>query len=817
MSKNRYRPILNNAVYPDVSLQQAREDVAWYRQCGYGGFAINGTTRQPLESLEDWLPGYMASCRNYVQAAREQELDVWIFDEWGYPSGCACGQVLTDERYRAKKYRICYDVLLEPGQTLELPCPDKFVSACAFPVDYFSFYTPAGSGERILPSDGRLQYAAQRRTRVVAVGWEYLTFVTHVMKKAVPGDPTIGTIDILSREAVARFLQCMHERYVPVLGEEFGKTVKGFFYDEPEICYDFPCTEELPAYYAERFGSPLEDILPELMAWMPPHSGLISQQGATERLKKEFDAYSHAWTELLARNFYGQIQEWCRAHGLLSIGHQDLDHALVSLRTVSGDFWANSARNDRPGVDVIWDQVAPDKFADFPRYAGSAKRTMQKSGAISETFAEMGPSMYPDRMRYTMEQQLLRGIDQFFLYTNHSREDANVRHFAAAVNDRVTRTAELLAQGRPGAQIAVYVPMDAIAFAAAHSDPHLHNSDPQAWQRVDALARRLCYFPLEYEYAWQGTLGSLGWRCMKVLLLAGETDLPEEDAAAIRAFCAAGGQVVSLGKPCLPLEDIAAFYPTADAWLAEWKAPLTVQPLQGRPVSVSLATRLLPQGRLYFLLNESDAPAVVRLTPPSGGIWRQLEQTSGLWQDEQRTREVEFQPRELKIFCRLEREGTEAPVRRGEPLPLTAWSLTGPGDSAPRPLEALLPWPQLGLGDYTGFAAYQTQFDWPGGPAELDLGDVRFAAVVTLDDGAPYPLPLAPHRLQLPLTAGRHTLKVEVLNSNANRLYSGEDTGRRNFSGSYWMLYQFERAYLDCGLLGPVKLTPLQPADSADC
>lgn len=806
MEKNRYRPILNNGVYPDVSLQQARAEVAWYKQCGYGGFAINGSTHQPLKDVQDWLPGYLESCKNYVQAAKEQELDVWLFDEWGYPSGCACGQVLTQERFRAKKYRVCYDIVLEAGQSITLPCTPRFVCASVFPVDYFSFYCPQGKGTRVFPQNHQVVYTASQKVRLVAVEWEYLTFVTHVMKKAEPGDPTIGTIDLLNREAVQRFLQCMHEWYVKPLGEEFGKTVQGFFYDEPEICWHFPYSEELPAYFEKSFGYALEEVLPELLVWSAPESGLINLNGGFERLHQAYEDYTHAWTQLLAESFYGQIEAWCHAHNLLSIGHQDLDNQLKTLRTVSGDFWQNSAHNDRPGIDVIWDQIAPGKFVDFPRYAGCAKRTLQKSGAISETFAEMGPSMYPDLMRYDMEHQILRGIDQFFLYTNHDPEDLNVSHFAAAVNDRVTRTATLCNQGRPGAQLAVYVPMDEVAFAAAHADPHQCNADPQPWQQVEQLAARLCYRPVDYDYAWQGTLAALAGRGITTLLLAALTRLSKEEEQAMRSFCAQGGTVVCLGKPCLQLEDVAAFWADADAYLGQLDTDLS---LAGEFHTVSLTTRLLEDQKLYFLLNESNRRIQTLLGIRSGGgVWQQMDPLTGAWQDADRCEHLVFQARELKIFRRLQENRAGEPPLRGASLPLHDWTLEGP-DQASRRLRQLQPWTELGLADYTGFATYTTQFEWTGGECEIDLGEVRFAAVVTVDEQT-FSLPLAPYRLRLNLPRGKHTLRVQVLNSNANRIYSGEDAGRSRFKGNYWMMYQFERAYRECGLLGPVTVTHLQ-------
>ena len=815
MELDRYRPILNNGVCPGATPESARAEVEWYKKCGYGGFAINGGTREPIDDLKDWLSGYMQACRYYVQAAKELGMNVWIFDEWGYPSGTACGQVLTEERFRAKKYRLSYDIILEAGQSICLPLPDKFVSACAFPVDYFSFYCNQLSSERIYPQDGQLCYTAGQRTRVIAVAWEYTTFITHTMPKNKVDESTVGTIDILSKEAVAKFLRCMHEWYVEPLGDEFGKTIQGFFYDEPELCYDFPYTEELPEAFLKRFGYPVEDILPELLGWKfrsalvsGASSRLVSDSSAGAQLCRNMADYEAVWTDLLARNFYGQIQEWCHAHGLLSVGHQDLDNQLSTLRTVSGDFWENNKYNDRPGIDVIWDNIAPDKFADFARYAGCAKRTFGTSGAISETFAEMGPSMYPDRMRYTMEQQILRGVDQFFLYVNHDRSDLNVQNFAAEVNDRVTRTAQLCNLGNPGAKTAIYVPMDEIAFFSGYGDPHLHNTDPQAWQRVDALAQAMCYHPMDYDYVWQGTVDTLRQRGVSTLLLPGVQAFGEAELADIRAFAQAGGTVVSVFKPCVELEDVSAFFTTPALWLAQKPAEaIVLRGLDGVSPRISLSSRLLEGDVLYFLLNESDEPSRVAVCAVDGA-WQMLEQNSGEWLPADLTAPLAFHARELKIFRYTPGKEAQKPLQRSESTVLDGWCFTGP-EGEPQQLEVLVPWAQLGLGDYTGVACYETRFDWAGGLCEIDLGEVRFAALVELD-GEEIRLPMAPYRFVRQLEAGQHTLCIRVLNSNANRLYSGEDRGRSNFKGHYWMQYQFERAYRECGLLGPVTVTELQ-------
>ena len=42
---NRYRPIYNNGVLPDTPREEIVRELTWYKENGYGGFAVNGTTQ----------------------------------------------------------------------------------------------------------------------------------------------------------------------------------------------------------------------------------------------------------------------------------------------------------------------------------------------------------------------------------------------------------------------------------------------------------------------------------------------------------------------------------------------------------------------------------------------------------------------------------------------------------------------------------------------------------------------------------------------------------------------------------------------------
>lgn len=416
--KNRFKPIMNNHIYDEkISYEDVLKELKLYIDKGFGGIAINGRSRNFVEDVDAWLPKYFETVKKFCKGAKELGLDMWIFDEWGFPSGSAAGLVLNGEN-RVKRLNKTVDITIEKGKAVSIPVPDRFVSAGAMRVSRFAAYHAEEAAEILKSENGMINYTATEKTRIVIVTYEDTSFHTMEMrdiKNMDLNDPTVGTPDIMDFDTVKGFIRNMHERYKDAIGEEFGKTVKGFFYDEPEIYWEYPYSPGLPQFFKRLHGYDMEEILPELMAYLPCGGIDLSGKGYHRRIQKLFSDYREACTEMLKENFYGQLEEWCHENNLLSVGHQDMDDNIASINTISGDLYKNSSRNDMPGIDVIHADIAPEIFTDFPRYAGSIKRLLNKPGAMSETFGVMGEDMPPNTRRYVMEHQIMRGIDTFFL------------------------------------------------------------------------------------------------------------------------------------------------------------------------------------------------------------------------------------------------------------------------------------------------------------------------------------------------------------------------------------------------------------------
>jgi hypothetical protein len=158
------------------------------------------------------------------------------------------------------------------------------------------------------------------------------------------------------------------------------------------------------------------------------------------------------------------------------------------------------------------------------------------------------------------------------------------------------------------------------------------------------------------------------------------------------------------------------------------------------------------------------------------------------------------------------------------------WRLSfPPGSRAPDKIAVaqLKSWTEFDAFDirhFSGVATYETEIDLPadtfavGRQWLLDLGEVRDIATVSVNGGPPTVLWKAPFRLDLSsgLNPGRNRLTVAVANLWANRLIGDqalpEDqrltwTNARDYTG--------QSPLLPSGLLGPVRLMPVQRATVA--
>ena len=826
-----FRPQVFYFLNARLDPQRIREQIGDMKKAGHGGFVVVPINGLPNAVMDDpWLDAMAAAAKR----ADELGMEMWIMEDWVFPSGFGGGLVTADPQFRGRRLRLATDVILEPGEALSLTAPPRTVSAGAVPIDKYT--GPRGSWKPVPATPGQpVQYAAgNQRERFWLVTWDYSSAHQYTLD-----GKDHHSVDLLNTAATRRFLTVIHERYATRLAPYFGKSFKGFFNDESTAPFPFPWTEDFTAQFQLRKGY---DVTPQL----PMLLGCLSSQftepvpGAIGQVRKLADDYLDVWTDLIAENYYGEIERWCHAHGLLSLNNPDMEHRLYNLATVSGHFFKNAAYTDRPSVDVIYQQILPGTFTDFPRYAGSAARVLGKPRAMSESFAAMGFGMSADDMRYVLENQIVRGVTHLFLmhwsYADESEQDIRLwpptigpvnpvtAEFAPVLNERIGRLNKLMNTGHSGVQVGLYLPMHAIsALQTTMAHPHTGNNVELPWESVERLARHLAYVPCEFDYLWDEVLPELELtnnglesklgNCYQVVILPPRTS-PEEwpmkpgVVERLREFKRRGGKVIALESAAKEVADFAIVCALLEDLEAYLPHPVRIEADRPR---ISLAERVDGNCRTFLLLNEDTHPCEATLGFDGEGNLLELNPDNGqltlLAGGHDPRISLRFDATALRAFI-LDSSGElaagSALTPGGQPVIVTGWELMLPDGRRHEGGEALPDWTQIGFADYTGWMSYRASFEWsaPQTTGLLDLGEVCAAAEVSLDGKPVGSSPFRPHQLLLNnLTLGRHQLEVRVLNTLANRM-----SGKPESTPDYY-LRMVDRRKLRSGLFGPVSIT----------
>lgn len=268
---------------------------------------------------------FMSMIAVVIQKAQKLNMTVILYDEGMYPSGSAGGQVAQcDPRFAAR----CVYPLYEA-------CPLNALEECLLEASV------GGKPARIIhgPSYGTI--------RGIHFGQDSRE------AKAPPAG------DILNPEAVRCFIRLTHERYKEWFGASFGKTVTGFFTDEPSPMGRYPRADA----FAWTYGME-EEFPPDELAQLWETGGAGEQARAKHR---------RAVTLRVSRVFFGAIQAWCRGNGLLLMGHPGQPDETAAQRML-----------DIPGQDLIMRTIAPERDPLDTRDGVMAKLTADLARAMGK-------------------------------------------------------------------------------------------------------------------------------------------------------------------------------------------------------------------------------------------------------------------------------------------------------------------------------------------------------------------------------------------------------------------------------------------------
>ncbi len=544
-------------------------------------------TSMATSMTPDYLtPPYFEAYRYAVEMAASLGMSLWIYDEGGWPSGGACGAVMSEHPEYARRILNMQTLHLEEQSVWH-----QKQGTVAFRED----------GTQL--SDG-----------YVSDGEDITEYSTRKICFDVPGAPELP--DVMNPEAVKAFIRITHEGYKSYLQKEFGKSVKAVFTDEPCAPSPVPYSEELAAEFEGLYGYSIEPFLPALSGG--PGKYHMETACSPEQLQARIDWFQMC-SVLFCQNFMLQNKTWINANGMSFVGHLNGDdkplgianyHLMRALRCL-----------DVPGVDVIWRQIFPAEEPSgphyftgticenksFPRYASSAAAQIGTTRALTESFGVYGQGMTFDEMRYVLQFQAVRGINVFNLFgVPYGRRGQYMtgelpffteQHACykdlPVFNAYLERLSYVASVGYSNNRTALYVPMYDLWAG-------VQNCSEQFEALAEILERLHIPFDImdddvlrdaDRDALAQGQI-RMGRACYDTVVMQHCSHMPENSRSTLEMFVQGGGRVVCSVDSAGNEKKLAGVL----------QSPLT---LSGETDALRLADRVAENGRLFMIFNES--------------------------------------------------------------------------------------------------------------------------------------------------------------------------------------------------------------------
>ena len=800
-------------------------------------------------------PEQLALAKFTVEEASKRGMKVWIQDEGNYPSGFAGG--LIDKEYpQLRMQGIVADIraTVLAGQTLTMPLPPDTLGAfsvkgsdrstAAIPLPVGSQFQWTAPNEGLDPGKPRFPWT------VVFVRHVYLSSPTRPSNREDGTnvmDARYSLIDYLDPEATRAWMKLTHEKYKDLFGAEFGKTVLGFFGDEPSYEYSYsnysysgfmPWTPRLLEEFQKQKGYDLKPYIPLFFTCSPVFTVPIQASYGTEpylpglftgKLTEEAQRakadYWDVWSGMFRDSFFRVQAEWCAKNNMEYLVHALIEERMMRMVQSAGDFFRIMRDVPVPGIDNLSQTVpgvvhSPDGKWDvnnnFPKLASSAAHLFGRPQA----WAEEGGGLGIDG-KYQLDFQLVRGLNMMQLRMP-SGPTASAMPQAAMLAWYTNRAGYLMAIGRPAAQVGLYHPTNSMWMG-----------DEEADRSTTKLGWQLLEHQVDWDYFDEQSLSSvaaiadggfknLSGQVYRAIVVPSSTVITRTGLERFQAFVKAGGKVIFVGKtPELVVDK--TFLNAKDkpdlsfGTLIEPAGDITPRVIAALPKPdvkldaefprLTYMHRSWRDAQMYFFFNESNQAESRMATIAGRGLaqaWDlgtgEIHPISGVTAEGDSVRlPLLLGPYEAKLVV-------VGPLPDGVATPELAWgsdntlvelggdwALDLNGKQVSTPLKS---WEDLGVPSFAGPATYRKQFTasaaLAGKRVFLEIAAVGDYARVKLNGKELEARAWQPYRWDItsPLKTGSNDLEIQV---NA---YASASGGRVSAHSSPSL----------SGLIGPVRL-----------
>ena len=624
----------------EIPLEDAGQDalIQEYLDNGYGGFAMNVPFSHYLEDKA------MKATLRFCEKAREAGMELWLYDELGYPSGNA-GDIVIRANPDWECMGLYFNDTLVTGGSFRFDLPPgkpELIVACPARDGTVDYGSRTDLTDLVEGSELRWK-APEGEWRIVAVT-KYRLY--EGFQASHKGGSKVGANypSLMIPEVTQKFIEVTHEAYADYLGEDLGKYFLSTFTDEPSLMavpYGWhswaviPWQEILSTEIQKRHGYRPEDKLIELYLDKGPEGQRVRYQ------------YFKTVGDLLARNYFGQIKDWCAAHHFQSGGHLLLEETMMAHVPLYGNIMQQYREMHAPGIDIL--SCFPENMpVHTPKLASSAAELSGHHLVMSEPCPvadrrQLGGRETPaESVRGHLNMNLIGGVTDFNNYLQLSNSDQTEK---IEFNQYVGRIAMMLRGGYTRADVGVVYPIESLWTRFTPRPRRVAGWDSVAGGAPEAIHIEQTFrnisrfmFANRWEYSYLDAqaltdaevrqdvlaLGPLQW---KVIMLPAVTTLPEAAWKKLESFIRAGGKVMALEElpentenkfPDVRLQaDFEALFrekehavfisgwkaAEVNEWLGSWLDKAII--LEDESLPLRLGHRLIHGKDVFFVINDS--------------------------------------------------------------------------------------------------------------------------------------------------------------------------------------------------------------------
>ncbi|MDR1130643.1 MAG: hypothetical protein LBK96_06650 [Prevotellaceae bacterium] len=286
------------------------------KEKGFGGVFIHPRPGLITEYISD---EWYALFRYTLDKGKELDMNVWIYDENSYPSGFAGGHVPAE---MPESYNQGNGLSLTKAETL----PDN---ASEF------FICLKEDGGKFIDITDKLQEEHGKQGKYYLFGKNYFG--------VSPWFGGFSYVDLLYPGVTEKFIDITLRGYERVAGDEFGKSMPGWFTDEPNIrpSGGIRWTPDLFEVFSKEWGYDLKTKLPLLFE-------------ETDNWQEVRHNYIRTLLQMFIDRWAKPCYEYCEEKGLKWTGHY-WEHGWPDMAE-GGDNMAMYAWHQQPAIDMLFNQ-----------------------------------------------------------------------------------------------------------------------------------------------------------------------------------------------------------------------------------------------------------------------------------------------------------------------------------------------------------------------------------------------------------------------------------------------------------------------------